>query len=370
MGDDINGLHHVGHIVRDLGEATETYRQLGFAVGTPAYPVLQGLSGGAAEPVGVANAHVYFPGDFVELVAVVDAGRMPGAARPIPLRVPDDKLAGLAAAVRATAANIVAFLDRFQGVHIVIADTSDIDGLAARLTAAGVGHGGVHAIQRPVETPTGITMEPARYVEISAPGLPGRVPEGRIGFAQNAPVAVPDRHPAHPNGATGLIGCVLCVDDQALPGLTRRYSTYFGQPQDDFRQTAGAHGGTRGDLGPVGGDLGLAAGELVVRFGRAGVTVVGASALDGLLPGERPAGLPGFVAYAVSVRDLDATERLLRGNGVPVEGSGPGEVFVPADAALGVAVVFRQEDRGRSDPGLPLAEVLPVQEGHDHRGHR
>ncbi|MFC5817311.1 VOC family protein [Nonomuraea harbinensis] len=350
MGDDINGLHHVGHIVRDLGEAMERYRQLGFAVGTPAYPVLQGLSGGAAEPVGVANAHVYFPGDFVELVAVVDAGRMPGAARPIPLRVPDDKLAGLAAAVRATAANIVTFLDRFQGVHIVIADTSDIDGLAARLTAAGVGHGGVHAIQRPVETPTGITMEPARYVEISAPGLPGSVPEGRIGFAQNAPVAVPDRHPAHPNGATGLIGCVLCVDDQALPDLTHRYSTYFGRPWDDFRQTAGAPGGTRGDLGPVVGDLGgarddlgRAAGGLVVRFRRAGVTVVGASALDGLLPGERPAGLPGFVAYAVSVRDLDATERLLRGNGVPVVGSGPGEVFVPADAALGVAVVFRQD---------------------------
>ncbi|WP_245899885.1 VOC family protein [Nonomuraea indica] len=317
---DINGLHHVGHVVRDLGQAMDRYRRLGFTVAAPAFPVLPRVVGGAAEPFGVANTHVYFPGDFIELVAVIDdPGDLPGEARPIPLRVPDDKLPGLTAAVRATAANITSFLQRFEGIHIVIADTPDLDGVAARLTAAGVGHGGVHAIQRPVETGAGTVMEPARYLEISGPGRPaGRVPEGRIGFAENAPVEANEdgRHADHPNGATGLVECLLCVADTALPEVEQRYGAYFGQAR---------------------------AGE-VTRFDRAAVTVVPASALADLLPGERPSALPAFVAYTVSVRDVGGTERLLRDNDVPIARTGSGELFVPADAALGTAIIFRQDD--------------------------
>lgn len=319
--NEVNGLHHVGHVVRDLGQAMETYRRLGFTVAPPAYPVLPGVS---EEAVAVANAHVYFADGFVELVAVLDADHPPVEARPFPLRVPDDRLPGLAAAIRATVANIRSFADRFEGVHIMIADTSGIDGVASRLTASGVPHGGVHAIQRPVQTEAGTLMEPARYLEISAPDLPlGRVPEGRIGFAQNAtaPADRPADH-SHPNGAIRLVECVLCVDDASLPEVTRRYGTYFGQEP-------------------------AVAGQ-VARFGRAGVTVVGASALGGLLPGERAAGSPAFVAYGVSVRDLAATERLLRGNDVPVTRTGPDELFV---AALGTAVVFRQEGLRRERGG-------------------
>ncbi|MFF0246886.1 VOC family protein [Streptosporangium sandarakinum] len=319
MGHDVNGLHHVGHIVRDMDQAMERYRKLGFTVAAPAYPVMPATPGGPAEPFGVANAHVYFPCGFVELVAVIgDPGRMPGNARPIPLRVPDDKVPGLRAAIRATAADIASFLQRFQGVHIMIADTPDIDRVAARLTADDVGHGGVHDIQRPVETATGTRMEPARYLEITRlHPSPGRVPEGRIGFAENAPVKAPwdRRRTDHPNGATGLVECVLCVADTALPELARRYESYFGRAR---------HG-------------------RVTRFGRANVTVVAASALAGLLPGERPAALPAFVAYAVAVRDFSATEELLRDNDVPVIRTGPEEMFVPAGAALGVAIVFRQD---------------------------
>ncbi|WP_283135876.1 VOC family protein [Rhizohabitans arisaemae] len=309
------GLHHVGHVVRDMGQATELYRRLGFTVSAPAYPVHPDT----AEPFGVANSHVYFPGGFVELVAVIgDGARMPAQARPIPLRVPDDRLPGLVAAVRATAAGITSFLGRFEGVHIMIANTPDIDGVAAGLTADGVGHGGVHAVRRPVETGEGTRMEPVRYLEISDPGLPpGRVPEGRVGFAENGPAeASADRPPTgHPNGATGLVECLLCVDDPALPELRRRYGTYFG-PAGDGR---------------------------VVRFDQANLTVAAASALADLLPDEHPPALPAFVAYTVSVRDVAATERLLRGNDVPVTRTGRGEMFVPADAALGAAIVFRQD---------------------------
>jgi hypothetical protein len=69
---------------------------------------------------------------------------------------------------------------------------------------------------------------------------------------------------------------------------------------------------------------------------------VAASALDGLLPGAVASALPGFVAYAVAVRDVAAAERLLRDNGLPVGKTASGEVFVPGRAAFGVAIVFRR----------------------------
>lgn len=228
MGDDINGLHHVGHLVRDMEHAMERYRLLGFTVPAPAYPILPAVPGGPAEPFGVANTHVYFPRGLIELVAVIDeTGRIPAEARPLPLQVPDDRLPAFLTAIRATAANIASFLRRFEGVHIMIADTPDIDGVAERLTAGGVTHGGVHAIQRPVETRTGTRMEPARYLEISDTGLsPGRVPEGRIGFAENARTEMAQEHLRldHSNGATGLVECVLCVADPTPPWARRSSS--------------------------------------------------------------------------------------------------------------------------------------------------
>ncbi|GAA4972319.1 catechol 2,3-dioxygenase-like lactoylglutathione lyase family enzyme [Nonomuraea thailandensis] len=347
MGDDVNGLHHVGHIVRDLDQAMERYRRLGFTVPAPACPVLPRVAGGPAEPFGVANTHVYFPGNFVELVAVLpETGPAPGAVRPIPLRVPGDRLPGLVAAIRATAGNIASFLRRFEGLHIMIADTPDLDRVAARLTAAGVRHGGVHTVQRPVETSAGTRMEPARYLEISDPGLPeGRVPEGRIGFAENTAAGPHDDPPrtGHPNGATGLVECVLCAPDAATPELRRRYGAYFGRPRDGWAHEDRARDGRARDGRAHDGRAHDGRAPGAARFERAGVTVVPASELAELLPGERPAALPAFVAYAVSVGDLAATERFLRRNDVPITRTGPGELFVPADAALGVAIIFRQE---------------------------
>ncbi|MFI9556666.1 VOC family protein [Nonomuraea endophytica] len=311
------GLHHVGHVVGDMEGAARLYRRLGFTVAPPAYPVLPGVE----QPFGVANAHVYLADGFVELVAVLDG--VPGEARPIPLRVPEDRLPGLVAAIRAASAAIAGFLERFQGLHIVIADTSDLDAVAARLTADGVGHSGVHAIQRPVETATGTAMEPARYLEISGP-----LPEGRIGFAENGPdsAALPVEHA---NGATGLLECVLCVADQEAD-----------QEGDREADQAASQGGDQGGEQRAGREVGA----VRRRYdGWAGVRIVPASALPGLLPGERPPALPAFVAYAVSVRDLAATERFLSGNGVPIGKTGSGEIFVPAEAALGTAIIFRQE---------------------------
>ncbi|MGI5288089.1 VOC family protein [Nonomuraea polychroma] len=312
MVHDISGLHHVGHIVHDMGQALEQYRRMGFALPGPAYPVV----GEPPEPVGVGNTHAYFAGNFVELVAVAGAGRVPDDARLIPLRVPGDRLPVLKEAVRGTAANLESCLRRFEGVHILMFDSSDIDGGAARLAASGVGHGGVQVAQRPVETVDGVRMEPVRWLEIDG-ARRGLVPEGRVGLAENA-----SAHDAadHPNGAVELVECVLCVADDELDEAEGRYTRYVGG-------AASRDGAAR---------------TFALGDGRARVTLVGASGLDGLLPGEGVAALPGFAAYSVAVRDVAATSRFLREAGVPVRESSAGEVFVPAREALGVAIIFRQ----------------------------
>ncbi|GAA2352895.1 VOC family protein [Nonomuraea africana] len=356
MGHDISGLHHVGHVVRDMERALERYRRLGFTLPPPAYPAISAAEGTPAEPFGAGNTHAYFPRDFIELVTVVDdaSGRIPADAHLIPLEVPADRLPAVVAAVRGTAANLAACLRRFEGMHILMFDSPDVEGAAARLHAGGVGHGGVHAVQRPVETREGTRLEPVRYLEIDGDDpatARGRVPEGRIGLAESPSAEVIDaqRRADHPNGAIGLVECVLCVTDGELAGVERRYESYLG------RQATGS------------------AVKRVFDLGDAKVVLVTASALADLLPGERPPALtdeprpgertsasgeplpgeralasPAFVAYGVAVRDLAATERFLRESGLPVERSAEGDLFVPAAAALGVAIVFHQYTSGGS----------------------
>ncbi|MEU7001695.1 VOC family protein [Nonomuraea sp. NPDC046570] len=335
--DDITGLHHVGHVVRDMEQAMERYRRLGFTLPPPAYPTMPRAAGGEPEPFGTGNTHAYFPRNFVELVTVVDedgTGRIPADAELIELRVPDDKLPGLVAAVQGTAANLAACLRRFEGLHILMFDASDIEGAAVRLDAGGAGHGGVHVVQRPVETEDGTRLETVRYLEIDTPGMPrGRVPEGRVGLAQN-PAPAETRHPGpdrgttlqtHPNGAVDLVECVLCVADADLPDVERRYAEYLARPARPDGQAR----------------------AFDLDDGR--ITLVASSHLPGVLPGEQAPPLPAFVAYAVAVRDLAATERFLRGAGLPVATTTSGDTFVPAAAAAGVAIIFRQAGPGFSE---------------------
>lgn len=132
MGTDLDGLHHVGMVVRDMGAAINTYRRSGFTVPPPAYPVLPTAPGAPARPVGAANTHIYLRRNFVEIRDRLRDGQpIPDDAQLIPLNVPDDKLPGLLAAARGATANLAARLDRFQGMHILIFDSPHIDRAAA-----------------------------------------------------------------------------------------------------------------------------------------------------------------------------------------------------------------------------------------------
>lgn len=297
-GVTITSLHHVGHVVRDIAQAMTLYRRLGFALPPPSCPALSPSEGVVPEPFGAANTHADFPSDFLELVTPV-AASVPADAKLVPLQAPPDVLPVLLERITATTAGLAAHLDRFEGLHILMFSTPDIDATAARLTAGGVPHGGVNTVQRPTET----GLETVRYLELDD------LPEGRVGVVADLdPEFQHARVLDHPNGATGLAEAVLCVDD--LDAAESRYATYLGVPA------------TRSG---------------VFDLGRARLTLT--SDLDALLPGERTR--PGLAACAVTVSDLGQTEDLLRTNGFTVARTSEGDLFVPAREALGAAMVFR-----------------------------
>ncbi|OLZ59170.1 hypothetical protein AV521_45955 [Streptomyces sp. IMTB 2501] len=323
MGSDITRLHHVGHVVRDMAEGLALYRRLGFVMEPPSYPAMAPRRGAVPRPFGVVNTHAHFAHNFVELATCVqdgDVDRIPGA-KLVPLQAPAGMLPELVERIGNAGTNLAVCLDRFEGLHILMFSSPDIDAAATRLTAAGVGHGGVSTVRRRVETTGRPLREPVRCLEIDSdrPGArPGCVAEGRVGVAADlSPQAQDARRPDHPNGAVDLIEAMLCVADAELAAVGARYERYLGRP-------ARCEGPTR-----------------VLDLHGARLVLLPDSSLAALLPGEHPAALPAFVAYTVAVRDIAATRDFLRRNGVPLRRTTPGDLFVSSTAALGAAIVFR-----------------------------
>jgi len=322
MSDDIRNLHHVGLVVHDMEDALAVYRRLGFALEPPSYPALPQDSGDL-EPFGAGNTHAYLRRNFVELVTVVTDGvRIPGDANLVPLQVPADHLAKVTEVINETVDRFVSCLARFEGLHRLVFATPDIDAIADRLTSAHVDHSGVNTTQRPVDTDDGPRIETVRHLEISS-GPAGA--EAILAVAETE--SLHDLRPVdHPNGALDLVDTILCVADYELASVERRYETYLAR-------TARESGSAR-----------------VFQLDDSRLTLVAASDLEALLPGEHPPDLGGehppalaaLVAYAVSVGDLAATEQLLRTNGFAPTTSPSGHLVVPSAAALGAAVIFQQ----------------------------
>ncbi|WP_251144946.1 VOC family protein [Streptomyces sp. McG3] len=313
MPHDIAHLHHVGHVVSDMAQAITLYRRLGFHVPPPGVPALAPREGAALEIFGAANTHADLSRSFIELVTPVQPGNaagLPPDVRIVPLQAPVEKLPLVMSRIEETSAQLGVWLDRFEGLHILMFSSPNVDGTGNRLTAAGVGHGGVNTVGRPVETPDGLRTEPVRYLEIDG------APEGRVGVVADLdPEFQHTRRLDHPNGAQDLVEAVLCVPDGQLPLLRERYERYLGRPMSTE--------------GPV--------------------TLLTKADLPDLLPGEDPPALPALVACTVSVLDIARVRALLAENGLPSRETGRGELFVPAGAALGAALIFREIREGAWD---------------------
>jgi catechol 2,3-dioxygenase-like lactoylglutathione lyase family enzyme len=311
MDAEIGYIHHVGHVVRDIEQARELYRRLGFLCPAPAYPVLSRNAGEPATPFGAANMHATFVRNFVEIMAVVtQESHLPEDAHPIPLQVPPAALAQVVESIERTIAKISASLARFEGLHILVFQTEDANKSAQRFDQAGVGHSGVNKVQQPHQ------LVPMGVVEIDRED----VPEGRLAVAETLVSEAPGAQTLlqHPNGAVDLVESILCVPDAQIEAYVERYQRYLGRVarKDDAVR--------------------------VFDLRESCVKLVPESWLTRMLPGETAPALPAFVAYAVVVRDLASTRRWFESNGVGVHAEPSGGIFVPARAVLGAAVIFRQ----------------------------
>ncbi|XXT15097.1 VOC family protein [Sorangium sp. So ce429] len=150
------------------------------------------------------------------------------------------------------------------------------------------------------------------------------------------PIGAANTHANFPRSFVELMSCVSDEDSDRLPRGARRIPIQ-APPEHLPRITAAI----RGTVARVASCLARFQGLHILVFK---TSLVADADLDALLPGERAPALPAFVAYAVAVRDLGAARRLLEENGFPLRRSAAGDLFIPAAAALGAAVVFRQAD--------------------------
>jgi catechol 2,3-dioxygenase-like lactoylglutathione lyase family enzyme len=310
MNSEITHLHHVGHVVRDMAAALDYYGRLGFTLAAPAYPVLSPAENAPPRPFGVANCHASFGRNFIEIVAcIADGEAPPAAARLVPLQAPPQALPRLLEMLTRTTDKLKACLARFQGLHILVFSTADAAGSAARLSAAGVSHSGAGAVQRPADG-AAAPKQSIRFLEIDEAGAA----EGRLALAEPTAEAPAD----HPNGAYDLEESILCVAAEQLDPVVVRYQHYLGC------EAQAVDGGC------------------VFQLQDSRLSILTPAALARLLPGVAPPPLPGFAAYAVRVRDLAATQACLERNGIRLRANTAGDLYVPAAAALGAGVIFRQ----------------------------
>lgn len=319
MSPKINHIHHVGHVVRDMNNALELYRNMGFTCPPPSYGTLAEKEGELPKPVGATNTHVTFLKNFVEIATVVEDGKpIPEGAKLLPLQVPPGMFPKVLENIKRTVAKLSKCLSRYEGTHILCFLSSDVEASAVEYEKNGVGHSGVNIVQRPVETTDGVKVIPLRVVEIDRE----EVPEGRLAIADNPPSEIlqAQSHMTHPNGAIELIEVILCVADSELDNFTSRYQRYLGC---NVRTVE------------------------TVRFfelENARVTIVPESSMDRILPKEELPSKPGFVGYVVKVEDLLTTRKYLEDKGFPLRETPNGDIFVPSSAALGTAIVFRQSN--------------------------
>ncbi len=188
--------------------------------------------------------------------------------------------------------------------------TDDAQASVRRFDQSGVGHSGVNQVQQPHQ------RVPMGVVEIDREA----VPEGRLAVAE-APILETSQAqavPMHPNGAIDLVESMLCVSGAEIDAYVARYQRYLGRVA---RKDGAAY---------------------VFDLRQSCVRLIPANRLEETMPGETSPALPVFVAYAVAVHDRDATRRWLENNGFSANVELAGGIFIPARAALGAAIIFRQ----------------------------
>lgn len=181
------GLDHIVHAVRDLDAAGEFYRRAGFTVGAH-----------NRHPWGTHNSIVQFPGFFVELITVGEPELIvPPAARSFSF---GDFVRG--------------FLDRRQGLAMLVLEGKAAAADVAAFHKAGIGHVEQFDFEREARRPDGSTVKVAFSLAFASDPM---APDTSFFTCQQH---YPENfwNPAfqsHANGASGIAGVVMVAENPA-----------------------------------------------------------------------------------------------------------------------------------------------------------
>ncbi|MDB5375213.1 MAG: hypothetical protein JWP04_3855 [Belnapia sp.] len=293
-------LDHVGVAARDLGPLTAAYERLGFALSPIAQQSGKRSPEGPVELFGSGNRCAFLRHGYIELIAILDAGRF--------------------------ANGLDGFLARYAGLHIVALAMEDEAANLERLRRAGVPIAGVAWLERPVEAGGPV----ARFARLPLPDAP----EGRLQLIRHltAELVWDARWMGHRNAAVALESVILASDTPAETAA--RLSRLAGLPLEP--DPAGGFilvlPGAAGAAGPAAPVL------------RTTLRILPAEALGQVLPGVIPPASPCIAGMVVRTGDGNAAVAALLAAeaipAVPAPGLWGTGLLVPPDYAGGAALVF------------------------------
>ncbi|MBM3598286.1 MAG: VOC family protein [Alphaproteobacteria bacterium] len=272
-------LDHVGVAVNDLDAAASIYRRLGFTLSDLSHHV---DAGAPPRRRGTGNHCIMLRQGYVELIGVTDP---------------------------AYQGRLRHHLARYEGAHIVAFGTTDLATAAAGLARRGFTAGAPRRLSRPI-----VERHRAVTAEFSIVDLPTPVDEGYyIAVEHHTPDALWQPHLVeHANGAMGLIGVTLCVDE------AQRFAAAMATMLDGEHDVA----------------------NRVISLGRTRLHVVDRARLATRFPGVGAPVVPYVAAISLSVGDLARTRAALESAGIGGR-SGPADsLWVSPGDARGTVIEF------------------------------
>jgi hypothetical protein len=283
-------LDHLIICVHDLARAALAWQTLGFSL-TPT----------GVHPFGTSNRLAMFGNNFLELLAVTDVAAVPPA---------ESGRFNFAAHNRD-------FLRVAEGMSMLALHSADAHADAAQFRATHIGAYAPLDFGRDALLPGGGKARVAFSLAFATdPAMP------EIAF-----FTCQQRHPPelfwkaeyqrHPNGALRVIEVVMSAPK---PVEHRAFLERLMEGAAEF-----------------------VPGRLTVGQNRDRITVLGPSEIARRLPCVAADGSPRFCAARLSVKDLDATRRVLKNNGVAFEII-DNALLIPPSASLGLALEFVEQE--------------------------
>ena len=285
------GIDHLVLCVNALEEARGRYHALGFATTPP-----------AIHPFGTTNSLVQLQGNFLELIGVVD---------PAKIAPPEADQFGFGDYIRG-------FLDRREGMSMLVFESQDAVADQAEFAAKGVDTYAPLHFQRQAKLPDGSSVTVAFSLAFAtAPELPEAV---FFTCQQHAPEHFwKPEYQNHPNGAQMVAEVVMVAPS---PG---DLAGFLGQLQTP-------------DAVRMDGDA------LCVTTARGRLTVLTPDDFAGRFGASPPGSAsPHFAAYRIVVDNLDRTKTVLAGNEMACRAMGDC-IIIDAESALGVVIAFTENE--------------------------